>query len=143
MRLSKKGEYALRAMIALAKNPQQAMTITQIATDQKLPKKFLEQILLSLKATGTARSKAGPHGGYELAEPARLITVGRILSAVEEPISQEGNDDDSMASAPTGIHALFEDIRCYARQKLDGVSLQELADQNVSNEDVESFMWYI
>lgn len=130
-------------MIALAKNPQQAMTITQIATAQDLPKKFLEQILLAMKATGTVRSKAGPRGGYELAEPASSITVGRILSAVEEPISHEGRDKANLDSAPSGIHALFEDIRCYVRTKLDGVSLQELADQNVTSEDVESFMWYI
>jgi len=144
MKLSKKGEYALRAMIALARPPQRAMTITEIATSQRLPKKFLEQILLALKAEGLVRSKAGPRGGYELAAPARAISVGRILEAVEEPISKP----DSVAkgqepSAPAGIAAIFEDIRCYVREKLETISLQEIAEQSITDEQVEALMWYI
>ncbi len=145
MKLSKKGEYALRAMIALARPTERGMTITQIATAQKLPKKFLEQILLALKADRIVVSKAGPKGGYELAEPARAITVGRILQAVEEPISSERhrNRDTGNGNAPSGVAALFEDIRAYVRQKLETVTLQELADQAVSEGDVEALMWYI
>ena len=63
MKLTKKGEYALRAMIALEHGHGQALTITQIADAQQIPKKFLEQILLALKAHGLVTSKAGPKGG--------------------------------------------------------------------------------
>lgn len=144
MRLSKKGEYALRAMIALARNSDSAMTITQVATSQELPKKFLEQILLALKAAGVVRSKAGPKGGYELAEPARQITVGKILSAVEEPISHDrppGLEEDNLA--PSGVLVLLDDIRHYVRNKLETVSLQEISDEALSDQDVEALMWYI
>jgi len=144
MKLSKKGEYALRAMIALARSGDKAMTITQVATTQDLPKKFLEQILLALKAAGLVRSKAGPKGGYELAESPRKVSVGRILKAVEEPISSESPGLSKPSDlAPTGVLALFEDIRHYVRQKLETLTLQELADQAVSDEDVEALMWYI
>src|SRR5690606_15645869 len=144
MRLSKKGEYALRAMTALVRNDESAMTITQIATTQDLPKKFLEQILLALKSAGLVKSKAGPKGGYELAEAPRAITVGRILSAVEEPISHDrGPDVPGSNLAPSGVLALLEDIRIYVRNKLDTVSLQEIADEALSAEDVEALMWYI
>lgn len=144
MRLSKKGEYALRAMIALARGGDAAMTITRIAVSQDLPKKFLEQILLALKGAGLVRSKAGPKGGYELATEPRLISVGMILRAVEEPISHEKAGDDGGATlAPTAVVALLEDIRCYVRNKLEMVSLQAIADEAVSDRDMEALMWYI
>lgn len=144
MKLSKKGEYALRALIALAREDKAAMTITQIATMQDLPKKFLEQILLALKSAGLVRSKAGPKGGYELAEPARTITLGRILLAVEEPISHRRSSHTVDASlAPTGVVALLDDIRTYVWNKLETLSLQEIADQTVSQQDMEALMWYI
>lgn len=144
MRLSKKGEYALRAMIALARNDESAMTITQVAMSQDLPKKFLEQILLALKSSGLVRSKAGPKGGYVLAEPARVITVGQILSAVEEPISQERSfTAEEEKLAPSRVVTLMEDIRTYVRNKLETVSLQEIADEALTDEDVEALMWYI
>lgn len=144
MRLSKKGEYALRAMIALTRGGDSAMTITQIATSQDLPKKFLEQILLALKGAGLVRSKAGPKGGYELAEPAWQITVGCILAAVEEPISHERllpPGEDTLA--PSGVITLLQDIRTYVRHKLETVTLQEIADEVLSDQDVEALMWYI
>jgi Rrf2 family protein len=140
MRLSKKGEYALRALIALARPRGRAMTINEVAQQQKLPKKFLEQILLALKADGMVRSKAGPKGGYELAEPARSISVRRILAAVEEPIAHQSG---RASRPPAGVAAIFEEIRQYVRQKLDTVSLQDLAEQSVTDEDVEALMWYI
>ena len=143
MRLSKKGEYALRAMIALARTGS-AMTITQVADAQDLPKKFLEQILLALKSAGLVRSKAGPRGGYELALAARDITVGRILIAVEEPISNDGLSGGVEPSlAPTGVLALLEEIRQYVRNKLETLSLQEIADEAMSAEDMETLMYYI
>lgn len=144
MRLSKKGEYALRAMMALAKDGESAMTITQVATSQDLPKKFLEQILLALKSAGLVRSKAGPKGGYILAEPARQITVGRILSAVEEPISHGRpplSGEENLA--PSQVVTLLEDIRTYVRNKLETVSLQEIADEALTEQDMEALMWYI
>lgn len=142
MRLSKKSEYALKAMIALARG-NAAMTITQIATTQDLPKKFLEQILLLLKSGGFVKSKAGPKGGYELSEPARNITVGMILNAVEDPISVREASQAKDSLAPTGVLALLDDIRTYVRNKLETVSLQEIADQAVSEKDMEALMWYI
>lgn len=131
-------------MIALARNSETAMTITQVATSQELPKKFLEQILLALKSSGLVKSKAGPKGGYELAEAPRLITVGRILLAVEEPISHDRPLPTSAENlAPTGVLVLLEDIRTYVRNKLETVSLQEMADQALTEQDMEALMWYI
>jgi len=130
-------------MIALARSDA-AMTITQIATSQDLPKKFLEQILLALKSASLVRSKAGPKGGYELANSPNNITVGMILSAVEEPISHQGHGNgDETTLAPSRVLALLDDIRQYVRNKLETLSLQEIADEVMSPQDMEALMWYI
>ena len=87
MKLTMKGEYALRAMIALAQSPDGSMTISQIAEAKAIPRKFLEQILLALKGGGLLTSRAGPKGGYVLVVQPAAITAAAILRAVEEPIS--------------------------------------------------------
>lgn len=148
MKLTKKGEYALRAMIALARGQGQPMTITQVADAQQIPKKFLEQILLALKGHGLVTSKAGPRGGYVIAPapPDRPITVGRILEAVEEPLSLTTPPEEAGTeggATPTGVAALLEDIRSYIRRKLETVTLEELAAQNVPEDQMEALMWYI
>lgn len=145
MKLSKKGEYALRAMVALASCQGSSMTITGIANAQNIPKKFLEQILLALKAAELVISRAGPKGGYELARLPASISVGQILQAVEEPISRSVSEDEAQeeASAPGKIDALLADIREYVHKRLEGVSLSEVAGENVPEDRVEALMWYI
>ncbi len=147
MKLTKKGEYALRAMIALSRSKDQAMTITQIADAQQIPKKFLEQILLALKGAGLVTSKAGPRGGYLLASGSdeRSVTVGRVLEAVEEPLSLLPDQSSSWEGGmtPGRVAALLDDIRSYIRRKLDGMTLEDLAAQDVPEEQMEALMWYI
>ncbi|PKO14280.1 transcriptional regulator [candidate division BRC1 bacterium HGW-BRC1-1] len=150
IKLSKKGEYALRAMIALAHAAGGSLTIQQIATAQDIPKKFLEQILLALKAAGLVHSKAGPRGGYDLLASPEGISVRRILEAVEEPISMpKGARTAAGEQAPAGADSALrlsdtlDDIRAYVRQKLDGISLADIASKDLPEEHVEALMWYI
>lgn len=145
MKLSKKGEYALRAMIALARANGSSMTISQIAVKQKLPKKFLEQILLALKSAGLVTSRAGPKGGYELGPPSQEISVRRILEAVVEPISR-GASRKSGASSPQSIgkiEELLAEIRNHIREQLERIALSDLAAETLADEQVEELMWYI
>jgi Rrf2 family protein len=89
MKLSKRGEYGLRAMIDLAtwepKNP--VVQIKDIAEREKIPAKFLEQILLTLKNAGLLHSKMGTGGGYYLAHPANEITLGHIVRILDGPLA--------------------------------------------------------
>lgn len=147
IKLSKKGEYALRAMIALAHARGESLTIMQIATSQSIPKKFLEQILLALKADGLVHSKAGPRGGYDLLASPEGITVRRILEAVEEPISMprapEPPGAPPAADAPRRLAETLDDIRAHVRQRLDGISLSDIASKDLPADQVEALMWYI
>lgn len=86
--ISQKAKYALRALVALAKQAPGAPTfIGDIAESQKIPKKFLEQILLELKHHGIVASKRGKAGGYGLLRPADTISFGEILRIVDGPIA--------------------------------------------------------
>jgi Rrf2 family transcriptional regulator, cysteine metabolism repressor len=86
MNISVKGEYALQAVFDLASQPPgEPVRIADIARRQKIPQKFLELILASLKQGGFVESRRGAEGGYLLAAPAESITVGEVLRYVEGP----------------------------------------------------------
>lgn len=91
MRLSKRGEYGLRAMISLAEAQKNSPTgmaqIREIAQKEQIPAKFLEQILLALKNAGLVHSKMGVGGGYYLAKPASEITLGQVFRVLDGPIA--------------------------------------------------------
>ena len=92
MRLSKRGEYGLRAMITLAEPDEQdgsprMMQIKEIALREGISSKFLEQILLALKNNGLLHSKMGVGGGYYLAKPAGEITLGQIFRVLDGPVA--------------------------------------------------------
>jgi Rrf2 family protein len=63
------------------------MMIGQIATQEKIPRKFLEQILLEMKRHGIVMSRRGKLGGYELLMPADQITFGQVLRILDGPLA--------------------------------------------------------
>jgi Rrf2 family protein len=86
--LSKRTQYSLRALYALTrKYGSGPMLITNLAHDEAIPKKFLEQILVSLKSAGFVASKKGKGGGYVLAQPPEKITIGSVIRAIEGPVA--------------------------------------------------------
>jgi Rrf2 family protein len=97
MNISVKSEYALLALFDLALQPAgEPVKIAEIARRQKIPQKFLELILSSLKQGGFVESRRGAEGGYRLARTPDQITVGQVLRYVEEsktPKRAEAFDD--------------------------------------------------
>src|SRR3712207_226863 len=86
--LTQKAKYALRAMLMLAENGEgRPLLISDIAERQKLPRKFLEQILLDLKRYGLVHSKRGRYGGYSLLKPPSEITFGKVIRIIDGPIA--------------------------------------------------------
>src|SRR3972149_1899195 len=84
MQISAKGEYAIRAGLALALQRERGLTpIREIAARQGIPQRYLEQVLLALKRAGLLGSKRGSTGGYHLTRAPEEITVGDVLRAVE------------------------------------------------------------
>ncbi len=86
--LSSRSRYALRAMLYLAKQkPDALVLVADVAKKAKIPKKFLELILLDLKKRGLLHSQRGKNGGYTLARPAGQITFGEIIRITDGPLA--------------------------------------------------------
>jgi Rrf2 family protein len=88
MRISKKTEYALRALFAIARASEVGShRIEQLSRQENIPIKFLEQILLSLRNDGLLSSKRGVGGGYRLARPPGEITIGEVIRSLDGPLT--------------------------------------------------------
>ena len=86
--LTKKGKYGLKALLHLASLPPGSSTVvTEIATSNNIPKKFLDAILLELRNNGILKSKKGAGGGYSLAKPAAEIRIGQAIRALDGPLA--------------------------------------------------------
>ena len=86
--LSQKARYALRALFVLARRPAgQPIMIAEIAAEAKVPRKFLEQILLDLKKRGIVHSQRGKFGGYALGRPAGKIAFAEVIRAIDGPLA--------------------------------------------------------
>ena len=84
MKLSLRGEYALRALLVLGLNYKQSVVrIQTISQQQNIPKRFLEQILNDLKSAGAVESKRGVAGGYRLARPPKEISLAAVIRHIE------------------------------------------------------------
>ncbi|TAK95000.1 MAG: Rrf2 family transcriptional regulator [Verrucomicrobia bacterium] len=90
MKLSVRGEYALRALLVLARDYQEddsVVRIQEISRKQNIPKRFLEQILNDLKSARLVESKRGVAGGYRLRRAPQHITLAEIIRHVEGPLA--------------------------------------------------------
>jgi len=86
--LSRKARYALRALYALAAAEARGpVLIAELAEREKIPRKFLEAILLELKNAGILKSKKGKGGGYALARSADQIMIGEIIRVIDGPLA--------------------------------------------------------
>lgn len=86
MRISRKAEYALRALVAMARGAR-SFSIQELSEKENIPIKFLEQILLSLRHAGMLASKRGVGGGYTLLIPPSQINVGEIIELMDGQIA--------------------------------------------------------
>jgi Rrf2 family protein len=88
MQISRRVDYGLRAVIYLSgQNPEKCCSITEIAKNQGVPKKFLEKIIQDLIRGGLIKSRRGSCGGYTLARAADVISFYDVIEALEGPIA--------------------------------------------------------
>ncbi len=138
MKLSKKGDYGLRAMLELAKHYSRGYTqIKDIARQEKIPVKFLEQILLTLKNTGFLTSKMGVGGGYRLAKPPQEITLGEVIRILEGPLApiscvsvkfyRQCPEENSC-----GIRSIMNEVRNAIADILDHTTLYDVSQPRKS-----------
>lgn len=132
MRLSRKSEYACLALLDLAERYAEGLTkIDQIAERKKIPKKYLEQILLLLKSTGHVRSVRGAEGGYRLARPPREITLAEIIRVIEGPlapvesVSKYFYEHTPIEASPKLV-GLLQEIRDYIAERMENTTFADL-----------------
>jgi Rrf2 family protein len=138
MKLSKKGEYALRALIELGMAQdvgRELVQVTELATNEQLPIKFLEQILVDLRSGGFVESRRGKFGGYRLAKPAREIVMGAVIRDIEGPLAPIGCVSHSAyerCSCPDethcGLRMLMMDVRNAIAGILDRYTLADVVE---------------
>lgn len=88
MRISRRCEYGLRALLEMGKRADEGpLHIDDIARQQRIPRNFLANLLVQLKRGRFVDSKKGPDGGYYLARPARDIRVGEVVRFIDGPIA--------------------------------------------------------
>jgi Rrf2 family cysteine metabolism transcriptional repressor len=132
MRISRKGEYALRAMAYLALNYKKSpVRIREISQREKIPEKFLEQILLQLRRAGLLDSKRGPYGGYLLLRPPRNVSLARIIREIDGPLAPLGcvskwahvrcSDEKKC-----GLRKVMLDVRNVVAEMLEGITLEDV-----------------
>jgi Rrf2 family protein len=127
MRISAKGEYAIKAVLDLAMHHGRGLIpIQEIAERQGIPQRYLEQVLLSLKRVGLLTSKRGASGGYHLTRVPEEITVGAVLRAVEgggAPFEIGGSTRANVQD----LAELWEEIADAVSRVIDRLTFEELA----------------
>jgi len=132
MRLSKKAEYGLRALIYAARFPEgTTFQIKDLAEKNGIPKKFLELILLELKNTGILRSRRGVGGGYLLARRPESIRSSEILRAIEGPVAppagRKGTGNLGDEEASPAVSRLVKEASEAIESVLDRWTLADLS----------------
>ncbi|WP_042356144.1 RrF2 family transcriptional regulator [Bacillus rubiinfantis] len=137
MKISTKGEYALRALIVLGRNEPKIIQIKEIAAETLVPIQYLEQILLQLKGLGYVKSKRGVNGGYHLKLSPDLIIIGKIIRDLEGPLAPM-----SCVSITSYEYCPLEDKACVLKplwglirdvvaDLLDHTTLKDLLEGNI------------
>jgi Rrf2 family protein len=138
MKLSKKGEYALRSLINLgiaAEVGRKLVQVSELAENEQLPVKFLEQILQLLKEAGLVESYRGKFGGYRLAKPGREITIGAVVRLIDGPLAPIGCVSQTAYEKCTcpdethcGLRMLMLDVRNAIAGILDRYTLADVVE---------------
>lgn len=144
MELSCKSEYALLALMALADEfkGSDPLQIRQIAAQQEIPDRYLEQLLATLRRSGLVRSQRGARGGYILAREPRQITVLEVMNSIE------GHDATSLhsKSVETVEKKVLKDLWNGSCEAMRGIlqkhTLQDLCDLRDAQRQSE-LMYYI
>jgi Rrf2 family protein len=141
VKISKRGEYALRALIdfGLAEAlGRPLLQVSELAAKEDLPTKFLEQILMQLKAAGYLESRRGKHGGYLLARPPENISIGQVIRLVDgplAPIACVSQTAYARCSCPDeehcGLRMLMLDVRNAITNILDHYTLADVVEITV------------
>ena len=136
--MSKRGEYALRALIDLGiaqELGRPLLRISELVEKEKLPETFLVQILVQLRAAGIVEAKRGKHGGYSLARPMEEINFGQVVRLIDGPLAPIACVRQTAYGRCTcpdeghcGLRMLMLDVRNAIANVLDRYTLADIVE---------------
>ncbi|HET7683900.1 MAG TPA: Rrf2 family transcriptional regulator [Marmoricola sp.] len=137
MRVSAKSDYALRALIEIARHSDdQPVRAEEIGQLQDIPKGFLQAILADLRKAGILLSQRGQSGGWRFARPAGEVTVADVIRAVDGPlVSVYGVRPESVQynAAAERLQEVWVAARTSLRDVLEHVTIRSLVDEDLPN----------
>jgi Rrf2 family protein len=146
--LTAKGKYGLKAMAYLASADSRSLvSISEIAEQNEIPRKFLDAILADLRNAGLLRSRKGPGGGYALAKPPNAITLGEIVRALDGPLAPIGCAsrtayrpcDDCADVAHCPVRLVMLKVRDAMSAVLDHATLAEIPKMSASERELLAY----
>lgn len=136
--LTKKSKYGIKALIFLGKNyGKEPVQIMRIATEEQIPKKFLEQILIELRNAGLLYSIKGARGGYSLNKDPRDIRMTQVIRLLDGPIALMPcvslnfyrKCDECISEEICGIRDTFVDVRDAMLQIFNDTSIADMIER--------------
>lgn len=155
MKLSKRGEYAIRALQALTyaykSNSIYSIQLKLISERENIPFKFLEQIMSVLKNGGLVKSQKGKHGGYVLARSPEQINLGEVIRLMDGPLAPAGNAEEirgliERGERNAGIFSILLEVRNAIAGILDKTTLEDVyqrSEQLWRDRKSQHAMYYI
>ncbi len=145
MRLSKRTEYGLRAVVQLARlSPRSYIQSKDLASPENLPSKFLEAILLALRRGGFLESKVGSGGGYRLSRHPREINVGELIRRLEGRLTvKEEASTGEQSFGEVAVRLINGKLTGATDEVLDAMNLEQLMEQVARAAGQSQEMYYI
>jgi Rrf2 family cysteine metabolism transcriptional repressor len=145
LRLSKRTEYGLRAVVQLARLwPRNFVQSRDLSQQEDLPNKFLESILLALRRGGFLESKVGSGGGYRLSRAPKDISVGDLIRRLEGRLTvKEGVPTQEQSPGKLAVRLINEKLTDATDQVLDTMTLEELVEHVNRASSTNQEMYYI
>ena len=132
MRVSQRTEYGIRAMIALARDFDDVVSIKELAEREGIPETFLEQIMSDLRRAGLLKSIRGPHGGFRLKGSPGEITIGRVIEILEGSLSPARCETGCTRQDGCSTRSVLDRIERSITETLDHIFLKDLVGEVVN-----------
>ncbi len=136
MKITARVEYAVLALFELALgSADHQIQAREISTRQRIPLRFLEQILIQLKKAALVKSVRGASGGYLLGRPASAITLKDVVEAVEGELTLL----DPHLSSDSMVYLVWQDVEKDFLQKLSSITVQDLVRRKIRQDGILSY----
>lgn len=144
MRLSKRTEYGLQALVHLGRaGDEKFVQSRDLAMAEGLPGKYVELVLMALRRANLLKSRAGVGGGYRLARSPAHILIADVIAAMERVPDEEDDRGETRTPGKLALEIISDKLEDVVSRTLRGLTLEQLLDQLPRNLTQTTGMYYI